>query len=129
RPRVRFDRELLTRFLRKRATDVAEAVGQFGRGEIRRCAAAEEERVDLLRTGQLGFEFAVQRLQVVPAPVVATDGDGEIAIAAGVRAEGKMHVRGARQDPGRFDGGHSFTCSERTGSSSNAATRSIVASR
>ena len=60
---------------------------------------------DVLRFGQR-FEFPVEGAQVVGAPFVAADGNGEVAVAAVMRAERKVDVRRARMLEALVEDGH-----------------------
>ena len=66
--------------------------------QIRGRAAAEEQRLDRLRRLQ-ARELDLQRIQIGVDVFVLADGDGEIAIAAVMSAEGHMDICGTRPNP------------------------------
>ena len=72
---------------------------ELGRAEVRGRAAAEEKRphrLCLAQRGQLGGE----RVEIQFDEMILSGGDGEIAVAAVMGAEGDMDVGGARPQPG-----------------------------
>jgi hypothetical protein len=66
---------------------------------VRRRAASEEQGADLLRRAERG-QFGGEGVEVQFDLVVLADGDGEVAVAAVVGAEGDVDVGGARPQPG-----------------------------
>jgi hypothetical protein len=72
---------------------------ELRRPEVRRGAAAEEDRADRMPAGRPG-QFGGQRGEVVIDAVVLARGDGEVAVAAVVFAERYVDVSGPWPEPG-----------------------------